>query len=126
MNKKISFLLIFIAIIFLMSFVFFLVFVLPKSAPKNSSKAQTILVEGDKKEISDIGVSLPFDKNEAMIVAKKFCNINLQKTFKGDIYGEVREVDAKWYIDLNITNCLCGVAVDEKTGETECYKSFIR
>lgn len=93
-------------------------------ASQNPSSDKIILVDGKKVDIVKAGVSLPIDVDEALKIAKNFCNLNLQNTFKGNIYGASGELGNKWYIQLNIVNCLCGVVVDKKTGETVCYKNL--
>lgn len=121
MTKKTYFILAVSGVVFFL-FLIIIRFLLTPTTPSATDKV--ILVDGKNVDIVKAGVNLPIDKDEAFKIAKNFCNLNLQKTFQGDIYGQIGELENKWYIQMNIVNCLCGVIVDKKTGETICYKNL--
>lgn len=89
---------------------------------KLGSIEENIIIDGKETNISNLVISLPLDKDEAFSIANNFCNKEIKKD-KGleEIYGYTAELDNKWFINVKVVNCICGVLINKETGETNCF-----
>jgi len=91
-----------------------------KTQQDQAIKAATILIDGKATDISKLSISFPIDKVEAYSIAKDFCNKKEQDKGK-NFYGNIGDLENKWFVNITVVNCICGVLIDKETGETVCF-----
>ncbi len=97
------------------------------NAPIMPSRKTAILVDNKVEDISRLNIDLPIDKEEAVVIAKKMCNkqlqesLNIQKEFPEEIYGLVGKLKDSWYIQIKAVNCICGTKIQIASGVTTCF-----